>query len=1176
MLVALGLSATACQISDPFVESLAVKHVVFTALPFEEDAVTKTNINVVDGKNKFAWSANDTVGIYPNSGSQIYFVVDAEEGAGTASFDGGGWEFKLGAVYRSYYPFIGDFYLNPRAIPVSYTGQKQTGNDNTNHMGPYDFMYTPAVSSENGNLRFSYKHLSSILRPVIDLPAGRYTQLTLSVDSPLFVVSGVFDLAAGSPSIEGKSFTRDFSIDLDITLSEGEQMVVSLMSAPVDLRGKTLTVKVWNESGKMFSYEVVPEEEYAASKIKKIISPVSFVIGSVTVDQTELSLFVDETQQLTATVLPENVANKAVTWTSSNPFVATVSEAGFVTALTPGTTTITVTTVEGGKTAACEVAVSPVSVTSVSLNKSELTLLPGDTETLSATVNPENAGNKNISWSSNNTSVATVDAAGKVTAMGVGTAIITVTTEDGGKTAECTVAVNPIAVTSVTLSQSSLSLTKGSTSTLTATVAPTNATDKTVTWSSNNTNVATVDANGKVTAVSGGSATITASAGGKSATCSVTVTVPVTGVSLNKTSTSITIGSTETLTATVTPSDATNKSVTWSSSDTNIATVSNGTVTAKAVGTATITVKTVDGNKTATCAVTVNPIAVTGITLNKTSLTFSSLNSTQQLTATVTPENATNKTVTWESSNTSVATVSSTGVVTSKGSGTATITASAGGKSATCSVTVTVPVTGVSLNKTSTSITIGSTETLTATVTPSDATNKSVTWSSSDTNIATVSNGTVTAKAVGTATITVKTVDGNKTATCAVTVNPIAVTGITLNKTSLTFSSLNSTQQLTATVTPENATNKTVTWESSNTSVATVSSSGVVTSKGSGTATITASAGGKSATCAVTVNIPVSGVSLNKTTLSLKKGSSETLAATVSPSNATNSEVIWSSSNSSVASVNSSGKVTANAVGNATITVKTVDGNKTATCNVSVTAPDLVSFTLSPSSLTMFEGDVQTVTAILNPSDAQITSTYWYIDYEIPASVVGNGLSGEVHAYSKGTTDLKVVINGIERHCSITVRDADPVAVDLGLNVYWGDRNLKALESTDFGQFYHWAEIKDYESDGWRLPTKEEMEALISNCNIVEATENGVSGFRLTSKTNHNSIFLPDAGGYNNDFGSSHLTGMQAGYWSKSSITSTSPYEIMGYRFRWVNSFEVVPQSLTSNFRYTVRLVKPK
>lgn len=85
----------------------------------------------------------------------------------------------------------------------------------------------------------------------------------------------------------------------------------------------------------------------------------------------------------------------------------------------------------------------------------------------------------------------------------------------------------------------------------------------------------------------------------------------------------------------------------------------------------------------------------------------------------------------------------------------------------------------------------------------------------------------------------------------------------------------------------------------------------------------------------------------------------------------------------------------------------------------------------------------------------------------------------------------------------------------------------------------------------------------------------GVSGFRLTSKTNHNSIFLPDAGGYNNDNGS-HLTGMQAGYWSKSSITSTSPYVIMGYRFRWVNSFEVVPQSSTSNFRYTVRLVKPK
>ena len=164
-----------------------------------------------------------------------------------------------------------------------------------------------------------------------------------------------------------------------------------------------------------------------------------------------------------------------------------------------------------------------------------------------------------------------------------------------------------VAVTEVTLNQTSVTLTVGGTASLTATVSPSNATDKTVSWSSSNTSVATVD-NGKVTAVAVGSATITAKAGGKSATCSVTVNakeVPVTGISLDPTSVSIQVGKTATLTATVTPSDATNATVTWSSSKESVATVSNGTVTAVAEGSATITAKA--GDKTATCEVTVTP-----------------------------------------------------------------------------------------------------------------------------------------------------------------------------------------------------------------------------------------------------------------------------------------------------------------------------------------------------------------------------------------------------------------------------------------------------------------------------------------------------------------------------------------------------------------------------------------
>jgi len=335
-----------------------------------------------------------------------------------------------------------------------------------------------------------------------------------------------------------------------------------------------------------------------------------------------------------------------------------------------------------------------------------------------------------------------------------------------------------------------------------------------------------------------------------------TADVDVTGITLNITSASITKGNTLTLTATVSPSNATNKTVTWTTSNSSIATVSGGKVTAVAAGTATITAKSNNG-KTATCTVTVvNPIvAVTGITLNKTSTTITKGN-TETLTATITPTNATDKTVTWTTSNSSVATVSN-GKVTAVAAGTATITATSNnGKTATCTVTVndpTVAVTGITLNKSSTTITKGNSETLTATITPSDATNKTVTWTTSNSSVATVSNGKVTAVAAGTATITAKSNNG-KTATCTVTVNnpTVAVTGITLNKSSTTITKGNS-ETLTATITPSNATNKTVTWTTSNSSVATVSN-GKVTAVAAGTATITAkSNNGKTATCIVTV-----------------------------------------------------------------------------------------------------------------------------------------------------------------------------------------------------------------------------------------------------------------------------------------------------------------------------------
>lgn len=252
----------------------------------------------------------------------------------------------------------------------------------------------------------------------------------------------------------------------------------------------------------------------------------------------------------------------------------------------------------------------PVSVTNVELNVSSLDLTEGDEVTLTATIAPENAANKAVSWNSSDNTVATVSN-GKVMAVKAGNATITVTTEDGGKSATCeiTVMAKVYSVESVSLDKTSVELTEGDEVTLIATVTPDNATNKTVLWNSSDESVASVT-DGVVTAIKEVKATVTVTTndGNKTATCKVTVVaneIPVTSVSLDQTSIEVTEGDEFTLTATVKPDDATNKNVSWTSSDESVASVADGVVTAHKEGTVTITVTTEDGNKTATCDVTV-------------------------------------------------------------------------------------------------------------------------------------------------------------------------------------------------------------------------------------------------------------------------------------------------------------------------------------------------------------------------------------------------------------------------------------------------------------------------------------------------------------------------------------------------------------------------------------------
>ena len=776
---------------------------------------------------------------------------------------------------------------------------------------------------------------------------------------------------------------------------------------------------------------------------------------------TSVELYAGDSFTLKAILLPNNVETTNVTWSSSNTSVATVKQ-GVVTALKEGTVEITATTADGTNlSAVCKFTIKPdpdLLAAYVQLNKTSVSLYANETTTLVATVYPVTAVNKKVTWSSSNTSVATVSSTGVVTAKSVGSATITATTTDGtNKTATCQVSVYATPATGISLNKTSATLKVNETVTLSATVTPTSATNRKVSWKSSDESVATVSSTGVVTAKSIGNANITATTTDGtniSATCKVSVVeTPATGISLNKTAATLKANQTVSLTATVTPSTATNKKVSWKSSDESVAAVSSdGVVTAFKVGTTNITATTTDGtNLSATCQVTVVETPATGISLNKTTASLKATE-TVTLTATIKPSTATNKNVTWKSSNTSVATVSSTGVVTAKAVGTATITATtADGSnlSATCKVTVVeTPVTGITLNKTTASLKANETITLTATVTPSTATNKSVTWSSSNTSVATVSStGVVTAKAVGTATITATTADGsNLSATCKVTVVETPATGISLNKTTASLKA-NETVTLTATVTPSTTTNKAVTWKSSDETIATVSN-GVVTAHKVGTADITATTtdgSNLSATCKITVvATAATGISLNKTTASLKANETVTLTATVTPSTATNKSVIWSSSNTSVATVSSTGVVTAKAVGTATITATTADGsNKTATCQVTVVETPATGISLNKTTASLKATETVTLTATIKPSTATNKNVTWKSSNTSVATVSSTGV---VTAKAVGTATITATTaDGSNKTATCQVTVVETPATGISLNKTTA--SLKATET---------------------------------------------------------------------------------------------------------------------------------
>ena len=244
-----------------------VNTISFSADSFCQGVIDEAETKVtLDASNHILWTLTDTLGVFPNTGAQVYFITTTP-GASTTSFDGGGWGFKSGATYYSYSPFVGNIYLNRSHIPVSFSGQVQDGVSDTN-IGECCFMYTDAISAEAGSLNFQYHHLGCIIRVRATLPAGTYTRLAITAPTDAFIVDGWYDLMAATPSITPTRMGNQLSIALNnITLASETQITVYLMTAPVNLQGTEITVSVLNSERVEYQQHKTPSGQYVVGTL---------------------------------------------------------------------------------------------------------------------------------------------------------------------------------------------------------------------------------------------------------------------------------------------------------------------------------------------------------------------------------------------------------------------------------------------------------------------------------------------------------------------------------------------------------------------------------------------------------------------------------------------------------------------------------------------------------------------------------------------------------------------------------------------------------------------------------------------------------------------------------------------------------------------------------------------
>ena len=389
----------------------------------------------------------------------------------------------------------------------------------------------------------------------------------------------------------------------------------------------------------------------------------------------------DEPAELAVEIAPEDATYKDLEWSSSDEEVVKVDDSGIVTAVKAGKAVLTATANDPGidKKVSASISVTVLQpVLSLGLDQSTVELAKGKSVTLAAEMTPEDASNKQLTWTSSDPAVAAVDSKGKVTAKGLGNATITCEAADGaGASVSCEVEVF-VPVAAVKSDAKTISVnTEETTEPVSITIDPEDAKYKDVTWSTADETIATVSEDGRITGVKAGKTKITATSAdvigenekAKLFAFDVTVLQPVKSINLDITSVSIAKGSSQKLVPEVLPQDASNKKLVWKSSNESVVTVSNGSVSAKGVGKATITCTSEDGSgASASCEVTVYQAVKSIKLLVKSDLSVTT-GKNVTIKAEAQPNDATNKKLRYESENNWIASVDDNGVVTGKNTG---------------------------------------------------------------------------------------------------------------------------------------------------------------------------------------------------------------------------------------------------------------------------------------------------------------------------------------------------------------------------------------------------------------------------------------------------------------------------------------------------------------------------